>query len=65
MPQKRSHRLKSHRDLQQIAEHNPDSEQIFEESLVDSHYPSRPEMTLWPGLIGRVGTKRGGESTEG
>ena len=43
MPQKRSHRLKSHRDLQQIAEHNPDSEQIFEESLVDSHYPSRPE----------------------
>ena len=43
MPQKRSHRLKSHRDLQQIAEYNPDSEQILEESLVESHYPSRPE----------------------
>ena len=43
MPQKRSHRLKSHRDLKQIAEHNPDSELIFEDSLVESHYPSRPE----------------------
>ena len=43
MPRKRSHRLKSHRDLKQIAEHNPDSEQIFEDSLVESHYPSRPE----------------------
>ena len=43
MPQKRSHRLKRHRDLKQIAEHNPDSELIFEDSLVESHYPSRPE----------------------
>ena len=43
MPQKLSHTHKSHRDLKQIAEHNLDSEQIFEDSLVESHYPSRPE----------------------
>ena len=36
MPLKHSHRLRSHRDLQQIAGHNPDSEQIFEDSLVES-----------------------------
>ena len=43
MPQKHNHRLKSHRDLQRLAEHNPDSENIFEDSLVECHYLSRPE----------------------
>ena len=43
MPQKRNHRLRSHRDLQCLAEHNPDSENIFEDSLVECHYSSRPE----------------------
>ena len=43
MPHKRSHRLKSYSDLQRIAEHNPELENIFEDNLIESHYPSRPE----------------------
>ena len=43
MPQKRNHRLKSHRALQRLAEHNPDSENIFEDSLVECHFPCRPQ----------------------
>ena len=44
MPQKRSHRLKDHKVLEQIAEHNPNTEDIiYEENLLDTYYPQRPE----------------------
>ena len=28
---------------QEIAKHNPDTENIFEDNLVDTHYPQRPQ----------------------
>ena len=43
MPHKRSRRLKDHKQLKQIAEHNPDNEDIFEDNLVDNFYPQRPQ----------------------
>ena len=43
MPQKRSCRLKDHKILQQMAEFNPDSKDIYEENLLNTHYPQRPE----------------------
>ena len=39
MPDKRSRRLKDHKD---IAKHNPDSEDIFHTNLLDTYYPQRP-----------------------
>ena len=38
-PHKRNHRLKKYKDL---AENNPNSEEIFEDNLLDTHYPNRP-----------------------
>ena len=43
MPHKRSRRLKDHKQLKEIAEHNPDNEDIFEDNLVDNFYPQRPQ----------------------
>ena len=43
MPQKRSRRLKDHKVLEQMAKHNPDTEDIYEDNLLDTHYPQRPE----------------------
>ena len=43
MPQKRSRRLRDHKVLEQMAEHNPDTEDIYEDNLLDTHYPQRPE----------------------
>ena len=40
MPQKRSCRLKDYKVLEQMAKHNPD---IYEDNLLDTHYPQRPE----------------------
>ena len=42
MPHKRNHRLKDHKLLQQIAQSNPDTEDIFEDNLIDTLYPQRP-----------------------
>ena len=42
MPQNRQHRLKDHRLLQDMAIHDPDSDDIFEKGLLDTHYPKRP-----------------------
>ena len=36
--------LKDHKQLKQIAEHNPDNEDIFEDNLVDNFYPQRPQQ---------------------
>ena len=36
MPHKRSHRLKNHKQLQQIAKHSPDTKNIFEDNLLSS-----------------------------
>ena len=41
-PYKRNHRLKKHKDLKDLAENNPNSEEIFEGNLLDTHYPNRP-----------------------
>ena len=38
MPHKRSHRLKDHSKLQEIAKQDP----IFEDNLIDTFYPQRP-----------------------
>ena len=43
MPQKRSCRLRDHKVLEQMAVHNPDTEDIYENNLLDTHYPQRPE----------------------
>ena len=43
MPQKRSRRLKDHGELEQLAQHDPNNKDIYEESLLDTHYPKRPE----------------------
>ena len=42
MPQKRSCRLKDHRELEQLAQHDP-NKYIYEESLLNTHYPKRPD----------------------
>ena len=42
MPHKRNRRLINHKLLQEIAKHNPDSEEIFEDNLIDTFYPQRP-----------------------
>ena len=42
MPDKRSRRLKDHKVLEDIAKHNPDSEDIFQSNLLDTYYPQRP-----------------------
>ena len=43
MPHKRSRKLKNHKLLKEIAEHNPDNEDIFEENLINHFYPQRPQ----------------------
>ena len=43
MPHERSRRLKDHKQLQKMAKHNPDTENIFEDNLVDTYYPKRPQ----------------------
>ena len=42
MPHKRKRRLKDHKELQEIAKRDPNTEDIFEDSLLDTHYPQRP-----------------------
>ena len=34
--------MKDHKELQEIAKRDPDTEDIFEDSLLDTHYPQRP-----------------------
>ena len=41
-PHKRNHRLKKHKALEELRETDPESEDIFEENLMDTHYPNRP-----------------------
>ena len=43
MPHKRSRRLKDHKVLQQVAGSNPDTEEIFQDNLLDTFYPERPD----------------------
>ena len=42
-PDKRKRRVKGYQKLQQLKEINPESEDIFENNLIDTHYPERPE----------------------
>ena len=42
LPHKRSHRLKDHKVLEDVAKRDPASEDIFQDSLLDNHYPRRP-----------------------
>ena len=39
MPDKRSRRLKDHKVLEDVAKHNPDSEDIFQSNPLDTYYP--------------------------
>ena len=41
--QKRSRVLKNYTELKELKENNPDSDYVFAPSLVDVHYPSRPD----------------------
>ena len=43
MPHKRSRRLKDHRVLQDMAKANTDSNDIFEDNLLENIYPERPD----------------------
>ena len=42
MPHKRRRRLKNHSDLKELAETNPESEDIFMEDVIGTHYCKRP-----------------------
>ena len=42
LPHKRSRRLKDHKVLEDVAKRNPDSEDIFKDNLLNTHYPRRP-----------------------
>jgi hypothetical protein len=44
MPHKRSRRLKNHKVLQEMARLNPDSQNIFEDNVLDTFYPQRPAL---------------------
>ena len=35
--------MKDHKQLKEIAEHNPDNEDIFEDNLINNFYPQRPQ----------------------
>ena len=43
MPHKRKRRVRKHKELKEMAELNPDSDDLYEESLLDDFYPKRPE----------------------
>ena len=43
MPHKRNRRLKDHSELLEMESTDPDSENIFKESLYSNYYPDRPE----------------------
>ena len=42
-PHKRKRRVKDHAKLQQLRSMQPDSSDIFESNLIDTHYPQRPK----------------------
>ena len=44
LPSKRSHRLKSHKELERLAVNDPDSDEIFERCLIEDYYPDRPDL---------------------
>ena len=41
-PHKRKHRLKDYSKLQEFEKVDPNSTNIFEDSLIDTYYPQRP-----------------------
>ena len=41
MPHKRKRRLKDHKQLEELARSDPDTDDIYEESLLETHYPQR------------------------
>ena len=43
MPHKRNRRLKKHSHLMDLKENDPESEDIFESNLINTHYPQRPK----------------------
>ena len=43
MPHKRKRRLKDHKQLEELARSDPDTDDIYEESLLETHYPQRPD----------------------
>ena len=43
MPHKRTRRLKKHAKLKELEENDPESDDIFENNLIDTHYPQRPK----------------------
>ena len=43
MPHKRKRRLKDHKQLEELARSDPDTDDIYEESLLETHYPQKPD----------------------
>ena len=43
MPHKRKRRLKSHSELKELLAANSDSEDIFVDNVISTHYPNRPD----------------------
>ena len=41
-PEKRKVRIKGYRELQQMAESEPDSNDLYQANLLDNFYPNRP-----------------------
>ena len=42
LPHKRHRKLKDHKVLKDMAKDNPETEDIFEDNLIDTYYPQRP-----------------------
>ena len=42
LPHKRNRRLKDHKVLKDMPKDNPETEDVFEDNLIDSYYPQRP-----------------------
>ena len=43
MPHKRKRRLKDHKQLEELARSDLDTDDIYIESLLETHYPQRPD----------------------
>ena len=56
-------RLKNHKVLEDVAKHNPDSEDIFQSNLLDTYYPQRPndlqDVCTTITVVQTVGQERG------
>ena len=65
-PEKRKVRIKGYRELQQMAESDPDSNDLYQANLLDNFYPNRPAALSYVYLYDFVKWyRRGDDDAEG